>query len=197
MLDRPLSLRRLLEQLESLFRSDGGVYADVKKVVPIIEERPELTDVVRFADCDDSGIHMLEAVVRSYRKRGGDVFLEGVRPGVYHMISLYGLDRMIGTDNILETDDPIGHMFHKVLHPGFCIHTCPVRVFAECQALPKELTVEEDLPEITDAPAHEVEVLTPTALKLLKEIYGWFTEGFNSGDLKEAKALLEDLSSGN
>jgi len=32
------------------------------------------------------------------------------------------------------------------------------------------------------------------ALKLLQEIYGWFTEGFNSGDLKEAKALLDDLS---
>jgi adenylate cyclase len=34
------------------------------------------------------------------------------------------------------------------------------------------------------------------ALKLLKEIYGWFTEGFNTGDLKEAKALLDDMSSG-
>jgi len=32
------------------------------------------------------------------------------------------------------------------------------------------------------------------ALKLLQEIYGWFTEGFNTGDLKEAKALLDDLS---
>ena len=25
-------------------------------------------------------------------------------------------------------------------------------------------------------------------------IYGWFTEGFDTGDLKETKALLEDLS---
>jgi len=32
------------------------------------------------------------------------------------------------------------------------------------------------------------------ARKLLKEIYGWFTEGFNIADLKEAKALLEELS---
>ena len=32
------------------------------------------------------------------------------------------------------------------------------------------------------------------ALKMLQEIYGWFTEGFNTGDLKEAKALLDDLS---
>jgi len=30
--------------------------------------------------------------------------------------------------------------------------------------------------------------------KLLAEIYGWFTEGFDTVDLKEAKALLEELS---
>ena len=29
---------------------------------------------------------------------------------------------------------------------------------------------------------------------LLSEIYGWFTEGFDTADLKEAKALLEELS---
>jgi len=29
---------------------------------------------------------------------------------------------------------------------------------------------------------------------ILKEICGWFTEGFDIGDLKEAKALLEELS---
>jgi hypothetical protein len=26
-------------------------------------------------------------------------------------------------------------------------------------------------------------------------VYGWFTEGFDTGDLKEAKALLEELVS--
>ena len=31
------------------------------------------------------------------------------------------------------------------------------------------------------------------ASRLLKEIYGWFTEGFDSPDLQEAKALLEEL----
>jgi len=28
---------------------------------------------------------------------------------------------------------------------------------------------------------------------MLAEIYGWFTEGFDTADLKEAKALLEEL----
>ena len=32
------------------------------------------------------------------------------------------------------------------------------------------------------------------AHKLLSEVYGWFTEGFDTKDLQEAKALLEELS---
>ena len=32
------------------------------------------------------------------------------------------------------------------------------------------------------------------ARQLLAEIYGWFTEGFETKDLQEAKALLEELS---
>jgi len=32
------------------------------------------------------------------------------------------------------------------------------------------------------------------ARKLLAEIYGWFTEGFDTADLQEAKALLEELA---
>jgi predicted ATPase len=31
------------------------------------------------------------------------------------------------------------------------------------------------------------------ARELLAPIYGWFTEGFDTADLKEAKALLEAL----
>jgi len=32
------------------------------------------------------------------------------------------------------------------------------------------------------------------AYELLAPIYGWFTEGFDTSDLQEAKALLETLS---
>jgi predicted ATPase len=32
------------------------------------------------------------------------------------------------------------------------------------------------------------------ARRMLAEIYGWFTEGFDTADLKEAKALLDELS---
>jgi predicted ATPase len=34
------------------------------------------------------------------------------------------------------------------------------------------------------------------ARRMLAEIYGWFTEGFDTVDLKEAKALLEELTAG-
>jgi len=30
--------------------------------------------------------------------------------------------------------------------------------------------------------------------RMLAEIYGWFTEGFDTADLNEAKALLEELA---
>ena len=32
------------------------------------------------------------------------------------------------------------------------------------------------------------------ARELLAELYGWFTEGFDTADLQEARALLEELS---
>ena len=32
------------------------------------------------------------------------------------------------------------------------------------------------------------------AHELLAEIYGWFTEGFDTKDLQEAKTLLQELS---
>ena len=34
---------------------------------------------------------------------------------------------------------------------------------------------------------------TRQAYEVLKPVYDWFTEGFNTADLKEAKALLEEL----
>ncbi len=36
--------------------------------------------------------------------------------------------------------------------------------------------------------------LITEAINLLAPVYGWFTEGFDTADLKEAKALLEELS---
>jgi predicted ATPase len=32
------------------------------------------------------------------------------------------------------------------------------------------------------------------AVDLLAPVYGWFTEGFDTADLREAKALLDELA---
>ena len=40
---------------------------------------------------------------------------------------------------------------------------------------------------------HKARTRLDEAHKMLSEIYGWFTEGFETVDLKEAKALLESL----
>jgi predicted ATPase len=34
------------------------------------------------------------------------------------------------------------------------------------------------------------------AHSMLSEIYGWFTEGFDTRDLQEAKMLIEELAEG-
>jgi predicted ATPase len=44
------------------------------------------------------------------------------------------------------------------------------------------------------APARATRARCSKARDLLAPVYGWFTEGFDTRDLKEAKALLEQLS---
>ena len=116
--------------------------------------------------CDVSGIHMLEAIVKLYRRMGGNVFLEGVRPRVMHMISLYGFDRMLHKENILDFDDTIGHLFHKVLYPGYCVYECKERVFGECQALPKSDHA-ANLPPVGEVLRHKTKEINPSELKEL------------------------------
>jgi adenylate cyclase len=35
--------------------------------------------------------------------------------------------------------------------------------------------------------------VAPRRATFSRRVYGWFTEGFDTADLKEAKALLEEL----
>ena len=37
-------------------------------------------------------------------------------------------------------------------------------------------------------------MLSAAARAMLAEIYNWFTEGFDTADLKDAKAVLEEIS---
>ena len=40
---------------------------------------------------------------------------------------------------------------------------------------------------------HEARIRLDEAHQMLSEIYNWFTEGFDTKDLQEAKALIEEL----
>ena len=40
---------------------------------------------------------------------------------------------------------------------------------------------------------HSISLQLAQARDLLAPVYGWFTEGFDTRDLKEAKALLDEL----
>jgi hypothetical protein len=41
---------------------------------------------------------------------------------------------------------------------------------------------------------HETRAKLDEAHRMLSEVYNWFTEGFDTADLKDAKALLEELT---
>lgn len=87
--------------------------------------------------CDISGIHMLENILRSQHERGGDLFLTGVRPPVLRLMRATGFLDHLGADHCLGEDEAIEYLFYKILDPAVCIYESDVRVFRECQNLPR------------------------------------------------------------
>ncbi len=117
----------------------------------------------RVNTCDFSGIHMLESVVRSYRDRGGDVYLVRVGYRVMRVMRSTGFLGYLGEDRILPEDKAVSQLFYRTLDPAVCIYECTHRVFLECQNLPKreyslELPVHQELPDVA------VEVVRPEEL---------------------------------
>lgn len=106
-----------------------------------LEQHPEqrflLLRMQRVNRSDVSGLHMLETIVRLYRQRDGDVFMVGVRAAVWEKMEASGFDKTLGLDHFLAADRAIEHLFYNVLDPGVCIYECPIRVWKECQTLPK------------------------------------------------------------
>lgn len=94
--------------------------------------------------CDFSGIHMLEGIVQNQRERGGDVFIEQVSHRVDKLMDSTGFYDKLRKNNILSEDEAINYLFYKKLDPAVCIYECPLRVFMECQNLPKRLDLVGD-----------------------------------------------------
>ncbi|MBS3784809.1 MAG: STAS domain-containing protein [Anaerolineae bacterium] len=90
-------------------------------------------------NCDISGIHALESIVRSYRDRGGDVYFVHVQKPVLDLMKSSQFYEYVGGDHFLHPDHDIDYLFHRVIDPAICIYECPVRAFGYCQNLPKQL----------------------------------------------------------
>jgi len=92
---------------------------------------------------DFSGIHMLESLVATYRERGGDLFLVRVAERPLRLMETTGCLDYLGPRNLLDEDGAVAYLFHHALDPAICIYECPVRVFHECQNLPKRFDLLE------------------------------------------------------
>ncbi|MEN9935697.1 MAG: hypothetical protein RLZZ387_2276 [Chloroflexota bacterium] len=86
---------------------------------------------------DISGIRMLESVLRLYREAGGDVYMTRVSESALRLMRTSGFLARLGPDHLLHEDHAIEYMFYKVLDPAVCIYESGVRVFRECQNLPR------------------------------------------------------------
>lgn len=118
--------------------------------------------------CDFSGIHMLETVVKSYRDRGGDVFLVRVEDHIRRLMATTGFVDYLGEENFIPEDDVIGHIFYRVLDPAICIYECPVRAFRECQNLPKRVDL-VDIP--LDGQISHESVITISPQRLWQQMH--------------------------
>lgn len=116
--------------------------------------------------CDFSGIHMLESLVRTYRERGGDVFMVGTNYRVQQMMFSSAFDRFLGDDHILDEDEAIGKMFYQQLDPAVCIYECPTRAFRECQNLPKRIAL-ANIPLVDEMDTSHILQIEP------KKLWSW------------------------
>jgi SulP family sulfate permease len=106
---------------------------------------------------DISGVRMLESILRLYRTNGGDVFLTRVREPVLDALHASGFVKRLGENHLLDEDTAIEHLFYRVLDPAICIYESGVRVFKECQNLPRpDYAVQIPLLPLSPAEVREV-----------------------------------------
>jgi SulP family sulfate permease len=117
---------------------------------------------------DFSGIHMLETVLRVCRERRGQLFIARAQPQVARLMESTRFTQQLGAANVLDSDGAISYLFHHRLDPAICIYECPVRVFQECQNLPKSPHVFHPPPMGIDWPLPPG--ITPHAL--WKQLHG-------------------------
>ncbi len=127
-------------------------------------ERFLLLSMESVNQCDISGIHFLETILRACKDRGGELFFMRVQEPVQQIMRSSGFMRLLGAGHLLEEDQAIPYIYHRILDPAICIYECEQRVFLECQNLPKQIEPLEHLPLHTEIPRGEVDEITPQEL---------------------------------
>ena len=133
---------------------------------------------------DFSGIHMLESVVRTFRERGGDVYMVRVCHPVMKVMESTGFDAYLGIKNFLDDDRAISQLFYRQLDPAICIYECPWRVFKECQNLPKRTDL-IGIPRVSEPLESNVEAVTPQ--QVWNKLHGPEKQEFYVVDVREPR----------
>ncbi len=145
----------------------GAVNHVEEAILTQMEQNPEqrflLIRMHRVNHCDFSGIHMLESVARACRDRGGELFLMRVSHSVSQLMKSTGFYQSLGSDHFLDDDEAVSYLFYRILDPVVCIYECPLRVFKECQNLPKQIEL-AGIPHEREIPAGSVLTITPQEL---------------------------------
>jgi SulP family sulfate permease len=118
---------------------------------------------------DISGVHVLEAIVRSYREQGGDVYMMRTQEPIMHLLRSTDFYYFLGEDHFLSYNRAIEYLFHRVLDPAVCIYECDARVFLECQNLPRPPRHAAEQPPHIAMPKDDVKSITP--LELWQELH--------------------------
>jgi SulP family sulfate permease len=118
----------------------GAVNHVEERIDRILAAGPQRFLMLRMQNvqhCDMSGIRALEHILRRVRQRGGELFLVRVREPVLRRMQATGFVEQLGVERILAEAGAVHHLFHHTLDPAVCIYECELRVFRECQNLPK------------------------------------------------------------
>ena len=150
----------------------GDLYfGAVSRVEDVIRENMQANPEQRYLllrlrsvnQCDISGIHMLETVVRLYEEKNGKVFFMWVQEEVRLFMATTGFVEQIGPEQFLDEGTAVSQIFYKTLDPAVCIYECEARVFKECQNLPKP-SIDLDFPLHETIPPNSVPHVTAEAL---------------------------------
>jgi len=97
------------------------------------------------------------------RERGGDLYLMRVEEPVLEFMQSNGFYDRLGYDRFLPEEHAVFYLFRKVLDPSVCIYECTVRVFVECQNLPKQI-YPADTPQNVSIPTDPIAYVSPQEL---------------------------------